>query len=256
MNPLLAMQAMTLGRVLNAPELAPLNIVDERKGLTDADFSQSLSANAMRPGGKKGAAIIVGLPWFDVNEPNSPGPALMMTQQFRCIEKPGINNSPLGTNISVEEQAIILTQLMHQFRIAIPAITFVVKRGDQLTYQGGEREVVIEVQGKHNLPQKFKTPAPVIKGTLAAGIQFLTAQGSVVYYTTDGSYPCASNPAATLYGDTTLLTQDGTELDAQDGTPLQAQASASITASAGQLLQAVATLPNQQASDLAGFIVS
>jgi hypothetical protein len=256
MNPLQQMQSMNLGRLLNAPELATINVLEERLGITDATLQQTLSTNVLRAGGKKGAAIVVGEPYFDVVDPNAPNPCLVMSQEFHCLEKPGINYGANGTGISVEQMAIDVLRLFHQTGIQVPAITFWGLRGDPVKYVGGEREIVVTVRGKHDVPMQMKTARPLISGSSGAGVTILSAQGSTVYYTTDGSYPGPGNSTALVYGETVLETQSGVLLETQSGAPLQVQTGNAISVSSGTLVQAVAYAANQQASDLAGLIVS
>ena len=257
MNPLEQIQDFVLGRLTADPAIANVVILEERKGVTSNDLAQTLSSMTLR-GGKKGAAIVLEVPTFDVRSPNAPGPRLDLQMVIRCIEKPLVNRGPGGAGISAEEIAMRVTQILHHFIVYSLPITLVAQKGEGATYDGGERERAVLVAGMLQLPTIGKPNKPTFAGGSIGGVTISGPAGTTVYYTTDGSYPSASNPSAQIVN-AELLGQGGGELLGQDADPLFSQnANRVVAAVSGTPLLAVAypADPTQQASDLAFTTVS
>jgi hypothetical protein len=100
---------------------------------------------------------------------------------------------------------------------------------------------------------RFASPSrvalPVITGSGSTFSITCNTPDASIYYTTDGSFPWAGNPAATLFGVTYLIAQTGQIIVTQNGDPLIL--ASSVEVSAGTYVRAAAYHQTKQGSDVA-----
>lgn len=198
-NPIAGIQEDFEGRLLAEPYFSDVAIIQQRRALTVDEISGQLGVLKGRAS-KVGACVIVKLPVLDVVDPNVPGPRTSPVQQLLIIEHPTHNASAQGTGKSAEQLAIAALQLFHHF---VPYGVTQVFVGDQNAIVPDEslpglRAYVVTFTSFVQLAVPSKVIRPTI--TIDTNVTLACAtSGAAIYYTTDESYPSASNTAATLY---------------------------------------------------------
>jgi hypothetical protein len=218
----------------------PVTIVRPRADLTatmiQTRIDQALQGLTSQNGGT-GVAVVVDMPQGDVPQPDIPGPQLYLLCPIRVIENPLINMGAGGTLKSCEDLGLAVLNLFaprffqDSGSSIVPDKNAMEPNRDYL-----QRNLVaydVRLRMKMGLQGPAKTPMPAISGSVASGVTILVPSGATIYYTLDGSYPWSGNPTALL-----LASPDP------------------ITVTTGTLVRAVATMPNQLASDLAAKLVS
>lgn len=228
-------------RLFNDPFLANVNVLEEKKGVTDADLAEALGT-MIRRNGKKGALILVSDMSFTVPHPGGAGPQLVIELFIRGMEKPLVNRAPVtGTLVTVEAMAMRIVPLIHDFQISDLAITMTAKAGDVITYKGGEREIAIRFETILQLPTLPGCAYPFISGTPENVTITCATAGAIIYYTTDGSTPGPDNAAARIYGQI-IGDGAGNELVTEGGLAL-VTAPNTLSVEPGTLVRAVAFKP-------------
>lgn len=157
----------------------------------------------LRKGGKGGAAVLFLMPAADADKPNVSGPQLKLTYTIRVQEDPIANFGPHGTRKTAEEIALHVLQLFHLVRLN--GGNCLSADPDALTPIEPTRETAGLVTYNVRLTQlaPLAPPRQVAMPLIAVaeGLVTLTCAtgGARIFYTVDGSYPSAVNPAATLY---------------------------------------------------------
>jgi hypothetical protein len=186
-------------RVMNDPFLATVNVMEERKGVTDADVANTLGTVTKRST-KKGAVIIVGDVAFNVQHPDAPGPQINPYFFIHCIERVLVNRAPsTGTMITAEAMALRITQLCHNFQSQNLGVTLTAKAGEVFSVKEGEREMAVRIETIMQLQPLAGCGFPNVSGTVEAVVIASPTVGSTVYYTLDGSAPGPENAAAAVY---------------------------------------------------------
>lgn len=171
-----------------------------RSNMIEEHIEQALGGMAFK-GGKCGIVAIVMLPDVQPVSAQSQGPAMEFTVIVRIIEDRLFNESDTGTGISSARMALHTVQLLNQRSIlglhglAVDAQ----KMLEEISLP--EDRKAHEVRLKVSLsPQLLpRVDKPVV--TQAAGDITLTCStpDSVIYYTTDGSFPGPVNPTAVIF---------------------------------------------------------
>jgi hypothetical protein len=195
------LQDAILGRITNDAYFSTIVVLEERKGVTDEDLAQTLASNTKR-GGKKGAAIVICDPFFDIDNSSGPGPRIDPTIYIRCITRPMVNEAPSGANARVKQMATNICKLLHFYLIQGQGlnVTLEAHKGDPVSWIGGEREMTVTMKTSLQLEPFCKCAFPMITrlSSTTASITCATA-GAIIYYTLDGSFPGPSNSAAVIY---------------------------------------------------------
>ena len=197
MTPLEQLQQNIYDRLDNDPSLATILVLQEKEGVTDNDIAQSLATTTAKmtdAGVLKGAAILVMEPFFDVDHPASVSITLATTTYISCREKPMVNRSPLGTNITAEQIALNVIRLLHPYIMYDLPSTLTSHKGDPIRYNDGTREIVITVKAEIKICRTKACALPQITADAEGNVTITCATaGATIYYSANGSYPCPAN---------------------------------------------------------------
>jgi hypothetical protein len=191
-------------KLLTEPWFEDIAIFKIRDKRLDSEVNRALAGLAGR-NGKGGASIEVLMPVLKSALPDTAGPICTLEQKFLVKEQPAVNQGANGTGLSVEQIAVNIAQTFQLFYLGGPMQGFYA--GPEFyKYQTLPDEVpflavAVTVQATFALTALTRTLAPAVSA--AAETVTLTDQqpggGSAIYYTTNGSFPGAGNPAAILY---------------------------------------------------------
>lgn len=179
------------------PGLIDAEILSANDGDIEAEVLRKLSTLT---GAKNGLALVVLLPELTESESNLPGPVMDGFIEVQVIEAVTINRSASGTGIRASTAALRALGVLHHLRVGNYTMS---ARRNPLEPLAGKKGIVTYVVRLffENLgadPVEKVSPVTIAEG--AAEITLTTSTGSAaIYYTTDGSYPGASNAEATLY---------------------------------------------------------
>lgn len=217
MDLLLQLQNDIEAKLLSEPLLQYNSVAQLRKFVIAQEAQKRLPHLTLRPNGptgKYGCGILVNMPSLRGKDPNITVPVGDWTQTIDVIENPELNFGPQGTQVTCEQTARTIRSLLHQFNIV----------GLSILYQD---DLVIEPIADANklwpncLAYRVSFQLPTIADAAipkcvmpnitsdAAGNVTITpgAAGDTIYYTVDGSFPCANNlTTATPPGTAVLYT--------------------------------------------------
>lgn len=147
--------------------------------------------------GKGGATAIVQMPTLDVENPDIPGPDLVVTTVVRVLENPQINMGDAGTQSSAETLGLLGLAGLHQWDPGDGNPLFARGRAMEpnLDFDGLVGYDIL-IQCRLGIQPEASVPEPAL--TLYSGTAALSCplSGAEIRYTLDGSFP---GPAATLY---------------------------------------------------------
>ncbi|MDE2099110.1 MAG: chitobiase/beta-hexosaminidase C-terminal domain-containing protein [Patescibacteria group bacterium] len=173
-----------------------------------------LSSIWMNPrNGKVGCGLLVEMPTFDVTAPNLPGPEGDLGLTVVVLEEPNINMEPTsGSQIAAEEAAQWVLDTLHGLLIdgvgALYADRNAIREASEFT---GVVAYRVAFRVKALRPQTGRVATPTITETNLEVTFTCNTPGATIYYTTDGSFPGPSNPAAIQF-DGNLFTFSGSAL--------------------------------------------
>jgi hypothetical protein len=191
------------GALLEYAALATVNVKSYRAMRVSQELDYRTMLTSGR-GGKVGAAVIVLMPEAAGRTPNVTGPILQWNFPVVVIENDSLNmQADQGTLISAEEIAqMVLDALHHETDTGLGTFTVAgtaMRPESGFVFPGclGYRLNLLLSVGKTTQTARV---APVA-AAVADGLCTLTCAtaSSSIYYTTDGTFPGASNAAATLY---------------------------------------------------------
>lgn len=209
-NDIERLQAIIVGRIFNDPLFSTVTVLDEDKGDRIADLLQALASMTVK-GGKKGAAVYVCMPFFDIENPAGPGPRIELSSYVRCVEKPLLNRGEGGSGIHAETMALRIVRLCHDYIIQGLEVTLKASKGDPVMYDNKDREVTVTIKTSLQLDPLRKCALPRIKVISPTSCTITCASNdAVIWYTTDKSFPAPGNAAAhQVPAPDVLVTGDG-----------------------------------------------
>lgn len=233
MNVLDQTQADFVARARASAKFASTAIVPLDTSKTE-DQIDALLGSLKGHNGKIGTALFVSKPTLVVRDPDAPGPRTQILQSLTVVESRELNFASTGSRIPAEQLALDALQLFHHFTASGIRGTFVGSgsiNAPAIAPADFDRLAgfVLTFAALLDLDAPAKAATPLIDPDSGAAPQAVTleaAPGAAIYTTRDGSYPSATNPAATLY-------------------------SAPLAIAAACTLRAVAYADGQQASNVA-----
>lgn len=204
-------QEFLAGRLAGDSYFADVKVLQQRKGVTEADINQALSV-LLAQGGKIGACVIILKPALIPSEADAPGPEYRVSLSVQVITFPLVNDGDDGTKKSTEEIAERVRLLGHRF--ATPGGTF--------SFAGMLPEEV--EAGKDSYSVTFTRRAsdsgrgaglPLFtpdEGAVPQAVELTSAEADEIWYTFDGSYPSPSNEFARKYVAPIPVSEAGTLL--------------------------------------------
>jgi len=191
-------------KLLSEPLFQNVAVFRIRGKRLDSEIARALAGLQSR-NGKGGASIEVLMPALKGALPDTAGPICTLEQKFLVKEQPTVNQGANGTGMSAEQIAVNIAQTFQLFYLGgamqgfYAAPTF-------YQYQPVKEDVpflvlAVTLQATFALTALTRTLIPA--ASAAAETVTLTDNqpggGSVIYYTTDGSFPGAGNPDASVY---------------------------------------------------------
>lgn len=225
---LLQIQEDCFGLLLSAPLLANVNVVLERKLLTQSAVELDTIWTTNR-NGRSGAGILVEMPFIDVPGKQSPGPTQNLRPSFLAFQNGDMALTPdVGVGLTAEEIAQRILDALHMQELQGIGTLYAIDRAVEPA-----REFEPLLAYRVTLFLKAATTAQTarcapVTVSVAAGSATLTCttSGAEIFYTLDGSLPVnaqAKNP----------VTEETINAQAQLYT-------APFAVTAGQVLRAVA----------------
>ncbi len=233
-------------------------VILAEKGVLQKEIETKLKVFTSKAG-KSGIAVVVDMAMRDVESPDLPGPEWEVLTPVTTYEFSIVNRGLSGTGKDIQSVVSKLGGLLAPFFIQDLGTTVYLDKNAATPGVGKDNVAFIELMTRAQVNQtpEEKVSAPKVSGTagavtIEAGRMYGITVGSVVYYTTDGSYPTPGAAGTTLYG-TVLLSESGQPLLSEDGLPLTAENTpAPLVVAAGTLVLANAWKTGMQHSDLAG----
>lgn len=192
------MEADALGILANTPGLALAKILRADEGLTEADIAQKL---VTLTGGNAGLGIVVLQAEIVSAEKNLPGPVMRASIGVQVIEAVTINRSSNGTGLKASIAALRVAGALHQQRIGTTLLYADKNPVEPLPGKKGFVSYLVTLFAEQNgsgSAQRVSQLSFAIDNASDLVITTATA-GAAIHYTTDGSFPGPSNPAALLY---------------------------------------------------------
>ncbi len=190
-----------------------ITVLSEDKGVIESDIERALST-LNEKAGKLGAVVIVYSPEESAGDPDMPGPESKISINVRVLETPILNRDTGsgGTGKPWSRIGRRVKSLLHHFDVG---------NRNELVYAGGERVIVDESTNGFDYKFSFsaydgirpKVATPSISGTISSVSISCVTPSSVIYYTTDGTYPSSANEDANLYS-APFTVDSGTEVRA------------------------------------------
>jgi hypothetical protein len=199
-----SVQPDVYSKLLSEPWFQNIAIFKIREKRLDTEVNRALAGLAGR-NGKGGASIEVLMPALKRALPDTAGPVCTLEQKFIVKEQPTVNQGTHGTGLSVEQIAVNIAQTFQLFFLGgamqgfytAPTFYKYVATTEDVPFV----PLAVTLHATFALTPLTRTLVP--GASAAAETVTLTDQqpggGSVLYYTTDGSFPGAGNPNAIRY---------------------------------------------------------
>jgi len=234
---LIQIQNDVFGLLMSAPQLAVVNIVNERKFIMQQEIEVDAIWQTLR-NGKSGCGILVEQPDVITDSPNVTGPPQSVQLSFVCFQNGDAAFTDMGSGLFAEQMEQFVIDALHLQNIG--GLGSLVVRGNFSSpardYPGINARRMRVSMTPFNTNQTQRT-APVV-ATVAAYICTLTCStaGAVIYYTLDGSFP----------GNTSVAIDPLSVSVASPGTPINPNSilyTAPFAVASGQVLRAAAYAP-------------
>jgi hypothetical protein len=199
-----SVQPDVYNKLLSEAYFANIAIFAVREKRLDTEVNKALSGLQGR-NGKGGATIEVLMPTLKTALPDTAGPVCILEQKFVVKEQPTVNLGANGTGLTCEQIAVNLAQTFQLFFLGGPMQGFYAAPSFYKYIEGSSDKAFVAIQVVLNatfvLTALQRTAGPA--ASAAAQTVTLTDQqpggGSIIYYTTEGSFPGSGNPNATQY---------------------------------------------------------
>lgn len=203
--------------------LADVEILLQRKGVTESDIQTALNVLNSR-GGLSGAVAIVLMPELANDAAQTPAARYIVKATVQVIEQPLVNLGPSGTGLSAERIAERVRQLLHFFATG---------RGGTYTFESMAPLPVADGQISYGVSFRrmggddvvTKADTPILSARSGAAPQTITitttTAGATIYFTLDGSYPCSANAAALIYSSPVTISTPTTLRAAAEASGMQ-----------------------------------
>lgn len=235
---LIQIQNDVFGLLMSAPQLATVNLVNERKFIMAQEIQRDAVWQTVR-NGKSGCGILVEQPDVICDSPNVTGPPQSVQLSFVCFQNGDAAFSAMGSGLFAEQVEQFVIDALHLQNIG--GLGSLQVRGNfsspALDYPGINARRMRVAMTPFNTAQSLRTAS--IASAINAGLCTLTCAtpGAAIYYTLDGSFP--SNPRVAV---DPISVTDATPA----GTPINPQCSlysAPFAVARGQVLRAAAYAP-------------
>ena len=245
---LIQVQDDVFGLLMSAPQLATVNIVEERQFIVAQEVQMDAVWQTVRKG-KSGNGILIEEPDVISDSPNVSGPVQSVELSFVCFQNGDAAFTSMGSGLFASEMEQFILDILHQ-QCFTRWGTITVQRNfssPARDYPGiNARRVKLIVTPK-GTPQTPRTA--IVTVTMAGGNATLACAtaGASIYYTLDGSFP--SNPAVAI---PPLSVTDATPT----GSPLNPNSTlytAPFAAPSGTLIRAAAWLAGYNAGQIIDF---
>jgi hypothetical protein len=199
-----SVQPDVCNKLLSEPYFASIAIFAIREKRLDTEVNRALSGLQGR-NGKGGATIEVLMPTLKTALPDTPGPVCILEQTFIVKEQPTVNLGANGTGLTCEEIAVNLAQTFQLFFLGGPMQGFYAAPAFYKYLNEGRDKPFVAIQVVLNATLVLTPLQRTVVPAAAAEAQTVTLTdqqpggGSVIYYTTDGSFPGSGNPNAIEY---------------------------------------------------------
>jgi hypothetical protein len=200
--------------LLNDPLLAPVAILQERKGVSLNDLQETLGPLNARAG-KRGLAAVVRVPRVSKTQGAQPESApFQLLAGIDFLENRVINQNPTtGTGLSVEEVALRALTLLHGYRAGPGSGGLYLADRDAVEplklQQKGWVGFRVQITAAGAAPPAERAPAPraVQFGSSPTTLQFTSPNPAAhIHYTTNGSWPDPAQSSTFLHTSPLLLT--------------------------------------------------
>jgi hypothetical protein len=200
--------------LLNDPLLAPVAILQERKGVSLNDLQETLGPLNARAG-KRGLAAVVRMPRITRTQGDQPEAASFTVQAaVDFLENRIVNQSPTtGTGLSVEEVALRALALLHGYRAGPGSGGLYLADRDAVEplklQQKGWVGFRVQITAAGAAPPAHRAPAPraVQYGSGPTTLELTSPDPAAqLVYTTDGSWPDPAQSTTFPYTSPLLLT--------------------------------------------------
>jgi hypothetical protein len=190
-------QTMFAGRLAADPYFADIAVLEQRKGVTDADILQALSTLNEKTG-KNGACVVVLMPSLKPENSNAPSPTYRIQLVVQVIDLPLFNLGTNGTGKSAEQIAQRVRQLCHLLSTGEKSV-WVFSGSDPLPVEEGSNSYGVAFTRQSGDPHLPKVPNVQVEHSGTGPVTFALScpdASAAIWYTLDGSYPWPDNPAA------------------------------------------------------------
>jgi hypothetical protein len=191
------------GRLSADPFFADIPVLLQKKGDITSDTEIAMNTLNAKTG-KRGAVAIVLQPELVMAEPDAPGPEYFIILAVQVFVTRADNDDPItGTGKSAELICKRIRVLIHHYGPGDGTV-YAFQRRSPLPVDEGNVSYSVTFQ-RRAVDQDWQPRCglPLLDAALAGGNTLVTlttaTSGAAIYYTTDGSYPASTNPAATLY---------------------------------------------------------
>jgi hypothetical protein len=201
-----------------APALADATVLADNEGDIEARVLKALGPVAAGPTGKAGLVLIVMLPEVTETEPNVPGPPLITRLEVQVIENVLLNRGTNGTQVRSSHAAVLALNILHHWVAAARILYAAPNPIEPVPVKPGHVSHLVTLSARltgYTGPGKTLAPSAALDPQDDLVLTCATA-GAAIYYTTDQSFPAASNAEAVLY--------DGPVPDLAPGTVIRAAA--------------------------------
>ena len=247
---LIQVQRDVFGLLMSAPQLATVNLVEERQFIVQSEIEMDAVWQTVR-NGRSGCGILIEEPDVISDSPNVSGPVQSVELSFVCFQNGDAAFGDLGSGLFAAQMEQFILDILHQ-QCFTKWGTIQVQRNfssparDYPGINARRVKLVVTPKGTAQTPR-----TAIVTVTVAGGNATLACAtaGSAIYYTLDGSFP--SNPAVAIKP---LSVTDATPAG-EPVNPNSTLYAAPFAAPSGTLIRAAAWLAGYNAGQIIDFTV-